>query len=235
MLHTHYEHRRTLSTAILCWILFCSVLVRCVESVNGEDDVNVICSQSALDAHGTELCESMCHDRACCFVDGIFNCREDLEDWCLEYSACDILATTSKESEEQTDEEEESEGHHHTPIQEACEPSKLRDPDLVSHCEDMCSTRRCCFADGNNSCYRYDPHWCNEYKVCLNLPDYHGGFIHYAGEDDEENMMIEVNPPHLPSAVEEPPPSNYIVGYLGKFGILAHDSSTKNEATKNGG
>lgn len=203
------------------------------DSVN--DDISIVCSPSALEVNGTQACEAKCQDRACCFVDGAFNCRQDLESWCLEFSACDNLAKINPKTEGQSSTESISEGDggqedHHTPVQEACEPSKLQDPDLMSRCEDMCSTRRCCWEQGHDSCYDYDPHWCNEYKVCLNLPNYEGGFIHFAGEMDEETMMIEgaskgeTNVAEQPAA--EPQPSNYIVGYLGKFGILAHDSST---------
>jgi hypothetical protein len=194
------------------------------------DDVNIVCSPSALEVNGTKACEEKCQLRACCFVDGAFNCRKDMESWCSEFSACDNLVkvSSSSSSENQQGEDQGAEEEGHTPVQEACEPAKLQDPDLLSRCEDICSTRRCCWGKGRDNCYDYDPHWCNEYKVCLNLPDYEGGFMHFAGEVDEEESASQQLVPEQ-SATEPPQqqlPSNYIVGYLGKFGVLAHDSST---------
>lgn len=196
------------------------------------DDVNIVCSPSALEVNGTKACEEKCQLRACCFVDGTFNCRKDMESWCFEFSACDNLVKVSNSQEQQAEDQAAAE-EGHTPVQEACEPSKLQDPDLLSRCEDICSTRRCCWGKGRDNCYDYDPHWCNEYKVCLNLPDYGGGFMHFAGEVDEEELASQQVEQEQPATTEPPQqqtPSNYIVGYLGKFGILAHDSSTNKAA-----
>jgi len=59
------------------------------------DSVNSSCTAEAIAANGKDKCKVICKERACCFIEGDFNCYPDRQLWCDEYSACHILSTNT--------------------------------------------------------------------------------------------------------------------------------------------
>lgn len=57
------------------------------------DTVNTSCTTEAIAANGKEKCRALCKERACCFIEGDFNCYAERQTWCNEYSACKVLST----------------------------------------------------------------------------------------------------------------------------------------------
>lgn len=57
------------------------------------DSVNSSCTAEVIAADGKDKCKVICKERACCFIQGDFNCYAERQIWCEEYSACNILST----------------------------------------------------------------------------------------------------------------------------------------------
>ena len=201
----------------------CNVLMHV--AANTSAAANAVTSACSLDvlAESPTACQELCDDRACCFAHGKFNCADELHDWCLEYSACNGL-TTWKNTNNSTSASAAPE------VENACDASKIQDSVLASECTKLCSARSCCFADtGNDNCYKLNSKWCDEYKACWNLPQYNGDM----GYPNAGSTIPSMNTPAPSSTPVEPLPStpedvsgNHIVGHLGKFGVLAYDSSS---------
>jgi hypothetical protein len=140
-------------------------------STSSNAAVTQACSPAALQLSKAE-CQDLCDDRACCFAAGSFNCREELRDWCHEYSACHALIELEVEQ-------------HLIPndltsvnifqVDEICDSSKMQQDSLyASQCTKLCFTRSCCFeANGSDyNCYTLNSQWCDEFQSCWNLPQY---------------------------------------------------------------
>jgi hypothetical protein len=53
--------------------------------------IDAACSADAIASEGKGECEDICELRACCFIEGNFNCYAEQMEWCDEYSACNVL------------------------------------------------------------------------------------------------------------------------------------------------
>mmetsp|Transcript_21129 Transcript_21129/g.30191 ORF Transcript_21129/g.30191 Transcript_21129/m.30191 type:complete len:790 (+) Transcript_21129:84-2453(+) len=53
--------------------------------------ISLACAAASIATLGKDECQSICKERACCFIEGDFNCYNERMSWCDEYSACKIL------------------------------------------------------------------------------------------------------------------------------------------------
>jgi len=55
------------------------------------DSVQEVCSEQYLNGNGYRDCDAVCGPRACCFTEGVENCRDLDPVWCKEYERCTTL------------------------------------------------------------------------------------------------------------------------------------------------
>jgi len=124
------------------------------------DTNNVATGSSSSDAvavRGKSLCQELCDDRACGFVkEFALNCADELRDWCLEYSACNILTPVAADTSAAAN-----------AVTVACSLDVFADSPTA--CQELCAYRAYCFAHGTFNCADSLYDWCLEYSACNGL------------------------------------------------------------------
>jgi len=106
---------------------------------------------------GGERCEEICEDRECCYdPDPSRNCRQAKPEYCNGYEACAHLNIKDKDL-----------------LEEFCSEEKVYTGIGYAVCEVMCTTRQCCFLEGDENCAKQFPQWCSSMEICnqnLDMP-----------------------------------------------------------------
>jgi len=139
-----------------------SSAVQDVAAATTADTLNSACASDYVQLHGKHACQELCADRACCFTEGPLSCTEELHDWCLQFSACNILVNDHEQPKTTTTTTNTTNSN--AAVTKACSPASLQDS--KAECQELCDDRACCFAAGSFNCSEELRDWCHEYSAC---------------------------------------------------------------------
>ena len=108
----------------------------------------------------------MCTGRSCCFKKDSSSCYDDFKGWCDEFDSCHNIAGIENILDSHANDQSDS-----YIVADVCSKTGLLEEGAAGKkdCQEICSERYCCFAQGRTSCYDKKRKWCTEFEACTNL------------------------------------------------------------------
>jgi len=147
---------------------FCSQHESCRHLVmNSKSFVDDICSKENVSSVlGAQVCSFLCVERLCCFKKDDKYCYDDVTSWCNEFDSCHNIDIDQVVKDFDNDKYYEG-----GVVGYVCSVGSLYSGGATARkdCEEICSSRACCFFSGRDNCSEDYPEWCEEFNACNNL------------------------------------------------------------------